>query len=464
MKALLHRATNLVGVLLVGWLVTASPLAAQTVHLPPVKRVTLENGLQIVLMEYHRVPTLSVTALSTQGSASDPAGKSGLGELTATLLRRGAGTRTAEQFAEEIDFLGASLNSSANLESTRVTLNALAKDADPALDLLADVLRRPTLAPAEFTRLRLQAVAGLQGLTEDPVGIADRVAHETVYADHAYGGQPTISALQAFTVEDVQNCYRRVFAPDRMILVVIGDFSADKMLAKLRTRFADWPRNPEPVAEVAVVPTGRQREIIVDKPDATQTQVRFIRTAIPRSSSDYASAEVANAMLGIGFTSRLLDEIRVNRSLTYHITSRFETQRQGGAFVIDTYTKTETTGALIDATRNVLTRTAQSGFTPEEFAVHKGYLKGSFAIRLQTPEALAGHLAEMALYHLPEDYLQTYLAKLDAVTLADVNRVARAYFTPDTLSVILVGPAKTIQGQLHLPREPKVRPVDSIGK
>ena len=152
--------------------------------------------------------------------------------------------------------------------------------------------------------------------------------------------------------------------------------------------------------------------------------------------------------MGGGFTSRLTNEIRVNRSLTYGISSNFGPQLDGGDFVVSTFTKIETTKALLDATTNVLRQTALKGFTPDEVQKFKNYLAGSFAIQVQSPEALAAQLASIAFYKLPPDYLQTYLLRLRAVPLADVNRIAKTYFTPESLSLILVAPAAKVKSQL----------------
>jgi zinc protease len=466
--------------------------AAQRINLPTVTRAAWPNGARVVLMEYHRAPTLTVTALFSGGSAGDPEGKAGVAGLTAGLLRRGTEKRTALQIAEEIEFLGGSLDSSAGDDRIAVSLNVLAKDADAGLDLFADIIRHPTFPAAELERERRLAVAGLESLAEDPGAVADRVATEVIYAGHPYGIEATIASLKAITQDDLTACYRRILAPGRMILVAVGDFKTADMMAKLRARFGDWTspipllrkeggkREPPPPyegggwgevsddgggrGEVPPVKPGPRRVVLIDKPDATQTQVRFGRTAFPRRSPDYLPAQVADTILGGGFTSRLTEAIRINRSLTYSVGTEFDAKARGGDFTLSTFTKIETTRALIDATRAVLKRAAAQGFTPAELQKVKGYLAGMFAIRVQTPEALAAQLADIAFYGLPDDYLQTYLPRLRAVTLARINRVARTYFPPDGLSLILVAPAAKVAGQLKGLGNIETRPVESVGK
>ena len=440
------------------------PLAAQQINLPPVTRVTGDNGIRMILAEYKRAPTLTLIAIFPGGASADAPGKTGTAELAASLMTRGTTTRTAPQIAEATDFLGASLDASASDERLTVSFGGLAKDTDAGLDLFADVIRHATLPAEELAREKQLEIAALQSLGDEPGAIASRVTNEIVYAGHPYGREATMTSLGAIQRTDLQTYYRNVVAPDRMILIAVGDFKSEEMLKKLKAKFSDWKKNNVTLPAVPPVPAGKPHVVLVDKPDATQTQVRFVRTAIARNSPDYFAAELASGILGGGFTSRLVDEIRVNKSLTYGISSRFGTETQGGDFLVSTFTKIETTKELLDATRAVLKKTASEGFTSQELAKINGYLAGQFAIGLQTPQALARELADMAIYNLPNDYLQTYLAKLQAVPLADVNRVAKTYFAPGALSIILVAPGAKVKAQISEFKNIETRPADSIAK
>jgi zinc protease len=437
---------------------------AQKVNLPAVTRANLPNGIHVILMEYHRAPFLNVIAEFEGGDAAQPAGRAGVADLTATLLRRGSATRTAQQIAEQIDYLGGSLDTGSGNDSVSVSVSTLSRNADAGLDLLADVIRHPTFPAEELERERQLALSGLQSLGEDPGAVAARVADETVYRNHPYGLEPTVTTLKAITRDDVVAYYDHSIAPNRMILVAVGDFHTQDMIERLKAHFADWPRRQEAMPALPAIPAKVRRNILIDKPDATQTQVRWIRPAIPRNSADYIAAVVASTILGGGFTSRLTDEIRVNRSLTYGISSDFAGLRSGGDFEISTFTKVDTTRALLDATTAVLRRTAQQGFTLQELQKVKGYLTGLFAIQAQTPEALARRLADIALYRLPDNTLDSYPAQIRAVTLPQVNRMAQIYFAPESLSLILVAPASQVKSQLAKYGDFETHPVDTIGK
>lgn len=459
----LRRLFPLAMALVMGMALQA-PARAQKINLPPVTRTTLGNGIPVVLMEYHRAPTVTVLAEVAGGTSAEPAGKAGVAGFTARLLRKGTQARTAAQVAEQIDFLGGSLNASADLDRLTTTLGVQAGDVEAGLDLMADVLRRPLFPAEEVERTRKLYLAQLETLSEDPATVAKRVANEVAFAGHPYGVKPTIPSVSSITRDDVVAYYQSCVAPQRMTLVAVGDFKTPEMLAMLEKRFGDWPRGNLKPMDVPPAPGSPRRVVLIDKPDATQAQVRWVRVALPRSSPDYVTAQVANAILGGGFTSRLTDEIRVNRSLTYGIDSSFAAHWHGGTFAVSTFTKVETTRAMLDATDAVLRGAAMKGFTDAELQKVKGYMAGLFAIKVQTPEELASQLADVAFYRLPEDYLETYIARLQAVSLADASRVARAWFDPASLSVILVAPASKMGTQLEGLAPMERRSVDTVGK
>ena len=437
---------------------------AQKINLPAVTRVTWPNGTRVVLMEYRRAPAFTVTAQFPGGGSLDPSGKAGVASLTSELLRKGTRKRTAQQIAEEIDFLGGTLGGGADDDRLSVSLSVLSKDVEPGLNLFADVIRNPTFPAEELERERQLTVAGLQALPEDPGSVAARVTAEVAYGRHPYGVAPTITSVTAITRDDIQAFYDLTIKPNRMILVAVGDFKTAEMLPRLKRLFGDWPAGPAYSVNRTKLPQGSRKIALVDKADAVQTQARWVRLAIPRNHPDYFPAQLAESILGGGFTSRLVDEIRVNKGLTYGIGSSFDTALEGGTFGVSTFTKVETTKALINAVNDVLRRTAEKGFTPAEIQKGKQYLAGIFAIRVQTPEAIAGELADMAFYGLPNDYLATFIQKIRAVTPQQLSRVARQYFSPSELSLILVAPANKVAAQVAPFGKFETRPIEGVGK
>lgn len=460
----LHAAYRTTGLALLLLLMAMTGAFAQAIQLPPVVRTRLSNGVRLVLMEYHRAPTLTVRAFITGGGQLDPEDKVGAMNLTADLMKRGTETRSAVEIAEAIDFLGGSLEIGASDDRVTASLDVLVKDADAGLDLLADVLRRPTFPADELDRQRKLSIAGLESMSDDARQLAGYVLNPTMFGAHPYGREATVSSLTGITREDVLAAYRRGVAPERMVIVAVGDFRTSEMQARLQARFGDWSAGTDTVPETPTVSPAKVRRVLIDKPDATQTQVRLARTAFPRSSKDFTASLLANAILGGGFTSRLIDQIRVAQSLTYGIGSGFSARKAGGLFTISTFTKIETSRKIVDATRKVLADVVAGGVTEAEYRKARGFLAGQFAIEVQTPEALAGQLSTIAFYGLPDDYLQTYLKRLLAVSKSDVDRVARTYFAPDAMSIILVGPAAKIRQQLNGLGEFEVRPANTVGR
>lgn len=418
-------------------------------QIPPFTTHQLQNGLTVVLMEYHRLPILELQLTVRGGSSVDPDTLPGLASMTASLLRKGTISRSATRIAEEIDFIGGTLNAGAGLDQISVSSEFLMKDLDRGLELFAEVVLSPTFPPEEIERERSQRLASLEQIKEEPSAVARVQFWRAVFGTHPYGNQTSSASLKRMTREAIHNFYKETFLPNNSILVVVGDFQTTDMLERIKQTFGAWLRGtprqvsaPEPVAL-----TGR-RVVIVNKPDVNQTQIRIGNVGIPINHPDRFAIMVANSILGNGFTSRLVEEIRVKRSLSYGASSGFPSYRYGGLFLVSTFTKNATTRQTLDVALEEIRKFREQGATKEEVAKAQNYLIGDFARDLQAPENLAANLSEMLLYGFPADYLETYLAKIRAVTLDDVKRVAREYFHYDNLVIVLVTNPKETQESL----------------
>ena len=454
--------TQLVATLALSLVGLNQVVEAQKINLPLVKRATLDNGIKLILMEYHRAPTLTVRVSFEGGSRFDPPGKSGATSLMTTLLRKGVEGKDAQKIAEEIDFLGGSLGAGAGDENCNVSLNVLAKDSDTALDLMKDVIRHPTFPAEELERERKLEVSGLQTLGDDLGSIAGYVTPGVIYGNHLYGSKTTISSLKAIALEDIKASYKSAFAPERMIIVAVGDFKFDEIQKSLNSRFGDWAKSGVALPDVSPLSNMPLQRVLVDKPDATQTQMRLVRQGFKRNSPENYASILANTILGGGFTSRLVNDIRVNQSLTYGISSGFGKSKVGGSFSVSSFTKLETSRKIVDETNKTLAKIAKEGVTPKEYDKARGFLTGQFAIRVQTPEGIAGQLLDMAVNGLPDNYLSTYLPKLRSTSISEVNKICETYFAPENLSVILVGPYAKIKDQLKGMGDFEVRQADKI--
>jgi len=430
-------------------LATATALA-EKIQVPPVTRDTLENGLTVLLMQYKKVPVVHLRLVVFGGSALDPDSLPGVASMTAAIMREGTETRTSTEISEAIDFVGGSLSVSAGQDYCAANAQVLKKDLEIGLNLFSDIIRNPVFPDEEINREREQRLAQLDALKEEASTIASMVFSKKVYATHPYGRQTsgTRASLAFMIRDDLVEFHRSGFVPNNAILAVVGDFEQVEMLQSIKIHFADWQRGSRQNHRLAKPSIASGRNVVlVKKPDATQTQIRIGNTGIDIRNPDRFALEVAITVFGGGFTSRLAEEVRVKRSLTYGISSRFPSNLFGGTFVIGTFTKNETVSETIDVVLDELKKFREKGMTKDELQKAQNYIAGDFARDLQTPEALASQITDIELYAFPKNYLETYIQIIRNIRLEDVQRVIRTYFHLDDLVFVLVGPGEVVRPQ-----------------
>jgi len=434
--------------------VAALAHAADELVLPAITRTTLPNGLRVVVAEYHELPILNVAVFVGAGAAQDPQGKEGVAMLTASSLRRGAGGLSAEELAEAIESLGGSIGATAGTDATVVAAEFLAADLDRGLDLLRRVLRDPELARDEVRRARDEQLAALVAGLEEPAVIAERCFAPWLYGTHPYAlpGDGRRQSVEKLGRGDVRDFYDRWYRPNDVILVLVGDVAADDAVRRIQAAFGDWTPRPDAVPARAGQPeqVDQRRVLLVDKPDATQTQIRIGAIGLARNDPDLLPSQVANTILGGGFTSRLIEELRVKRSLTYGASSAFIARKVGGDFRMQTFTKTPTTVETLTLALQVMSDFRQSPLDPKLVDKAKRYLRGQYPLRVETPDAIAMRLAEIEFNALPPDELATYRSRVAAVGPDDASRAARTHMPPpDRVAITVVGKASEIRAPLE---------------
>jgi zinc protease len=439
---------------LVACLVASLAYGADELVLPSITRTTLPNGLRVVVAEYHELPLLNVVVFVGAGAAQDPPGKEGLAMLTASALKRGADDKSAQELAVAIESLGGAIGAQAGTDATVVTAEFLAQDFAAGLDLLRLVLREPEFARDEVRRARDEQLAALVGALEEPSVVAERCFAPWLYGSHPYGRpvdgrRDTVAKLGK---GDVRDFYDRWYRPNDTILVLVGDVRADDAVRRIEAGFADWkPRaDAVPVRAGAPEPVTARRVLLVDKPDATQTQIRVGAIGMARRNPDLLPSQVANTVLGGGFTSELIEELRVKRSLTYGASSAFLARRVGGDFRIQTFTKTPTTVETTKLALDVLGNFRRVPIDPKLVTKAKTFMRGQFPLRLEPPEAIAMRLAEIEFNDLPQDELATYRSRVAAVTPEIASAMAVKHMPPpDDVAITVVGKASDIRGPLE---------------
>ena len=360
--------------------------------------------------------------------------------------------RTATQIAEQVDFIGALLNTDARTDYFSVSSEFLVKHVDKGMEIFADIILHPTFPKEEIERECSQRLASLDQIRENPRAVANEYFKKLIYAQHPYGNQSsgTTLSLGRMTRDAIVKFYEQFFLPNNALLVTVGDFQTDEMFKRIKQIFDGWKQSKSPSLPT-IEPKFHKghRVVMVNKPDVTQTQIRIGNIGVNIKNLDRFAIDVANTIFGGGFTSRLVNEIRVKNSLTYGVYSDFSANLLGGSYLISTFTKNATVRKTIDITLLETKKLRENGVTEQELKKAKNYIAGNFARGLQAPENLTSQLSTTFFYDLPEDYLQTYVEKIKRVTLDDVKLVVKKYFQYDDLIIMVVTNLKETEAQME---------------
>ncbi len=426
------------------------PLPAREVNFPPYELKTLKNGLQVVVVQHHEQPVVTLRLLVRAGAAQDPDGKQGLAVLTAALLDQGAGTRSAAAIADAIDTIGGGLTTGAGSDLSVADVLVMKDSLAFGFDLLSDVVRRPAFDQAELDRQRQQALSGLKVNYEDPDYVASLVFDRLVYGFHPYGlpNTGTPESLARLNVDDLRAFHKTWFVPNNAILGIVGDVSSAEALAAAEKAFADWQPADLPKSDHAAPPTPTRRVVVINKPDAVQTEVRVGHIALPRTHPDFLAFDLALKILGGEGANRLHQVLRSDRGLTYGASADVSALRESGDFVADTDTRSDATGEVLRLIVDEVARLQREPVSMRELRSAQDYLAGKFPLTIETPGAIATQVLDVLFYGLPKGEIETYRDRVNAITPSDIQRVARQYLHPDRLSVVLVGNAAAFTGQL----------------
>jgi len=426
-----------------------STLQAQTggLKLPPYKRLKLPNGMTLLLMERRVLPLVGFRVIVNAGPVADPAGQEGLASLTAALLRKGTKTRSADQFSAQLDFVGGQFGAFVAPDYANIAAEFMKKDVGTGLDLLADALQNATFPQEEVTKLIQQQVDGIKAAKDQALAVLPRYFNAYLFGPYLYA-RPTDGdekSLPAITRDAIVRFYQANYTPGNTILAVVGDFDRAEMEKMLSQKFGPWPAQK---ASAITVPNAAEiqgkRLLLVDKPDATQTYYSIGNVGVARTNPDRVPIWVVNTVFGGRFASMLNTELRINSGLTYGASSHFDERKSRGPFVISTYTRTATTEKAMDMTLEVLKRLHEKGVSQEELDLAKNYIKGQFPPTIETSGQLASQLAQLEFYGLDEREINDLYPKIDAMTLADAQRVIHHYFPLENLVFVVIGKASEI--------------------
>jgi zinc protease len=409
--------------------------------------------MQLVVAPVRKLPIATVIALIDAGAVSDEPGREGVAELTAELLLEGTLTSEGAELVERFERLGAAVDSSTDWDGAVVTLTALTEHLAPAVTLLGEVLRSPSFPKREVERLKGERLAELLQLRTEPRGLADEMLTRVLYESSSRYARPeggSEASVKAITRADVQRFYTARYRAGGVTLIIAGDISADKAERLASRTFGDW-KGPAPApVRTSDRPARKERAVhIVAKPDAPQSELRLGNIGLPRSHPDYYSAVVMNAVLGGLFTSRINLNLRETHGYTYGAFSHLDWRRQAGPFVVSTAVASEVTASAAKEALREIERIRKEKITSAELSLATSYLDGVFPIRYETTDAIAGALATLVRYELPDDFYDTYRETVRAVTTDEVQRVAQEHLHPNALQMLVVGDPENVQDQLE---------------
>jgi zinc protease len=468
-----------------------APGPARPLALPVARESRLDNGLTLVLVEDHRAPLVTLVAgvaqkISWRNTVAELTKQMTLVEATADLLTEGAG----EAFARAVESLGAQVDSNAGADYAIVSGVVIAENAERLLELFAGALTRPKFLADEVTLYKNSRIDKLNVERQEAAFVAREHFNRLVYGAHPYAfSAPTPEAVRALSRARVERFYKATYSPADTVVIVVGDFDAAAMQARAQATLGRWqavrpssnglskragaarqphrrtarsrhhddvgnatkPLNaisaPRPARLAGMGPAAR-RIYLIDRPGSAQANFRIGNLALARADMDYYAMLVANAILGDGTGSRLFQDMREQQGFAYDVASALSALKTGGAFFGFAQSRNEVTAAAIKAMFAEFERLRNAEVSAEDLQNAKHYLTGLFSLSLATQSGIADELLTTKLVGLGEDYLKNYRARIEAVTAADVQRVARQYVLTDGATVVVVGDAARLRAAL----------------
>jgi zinc protease len=423
------------------------------VSLPKAQEGDLSNGVHVIVIEDHRAPEVFFQlGIDGAGGYYDPPPIPGLASFTAALMREGTATKTSEQISEQLDRLAAAVNVSAGPSSAFATVSGsgLTNNLDTVLALMADVLMHPSFQQAEIDRYKARQRGLLMQSRAQPGFLAQERLSQALFGDHPLSRvAATPAALDALTRDALVEFHKAHYVPDRAFLAVAGDISLADAKAKAEAAFGGWQKNGAAnQAQREPAPTAGSSISLVARPDSKQTNIRVGAQSIQRTNPDYDALTVANYVLGGGPTGRLFEHLREQKGYTYGAYSGFSATRVVGSWSASTDVRPEVTDPAFTDLMDEIRQMREVPLTDKELAIAKRALISSFALQLENPNGILNHYVESYIYKLSPDYWDKYPDRINGVTAADAQRVARKYWAPDRLQIVAVGDAAKVEPTL----------------
>lgn len=425
--------------------------AASKLALPVPVSFKLANGLTVMLVEQHNLPVVSANLVILSGSEANPANKPGLASFTADMLDEGTTKRSTLQLAEDVAAIGASLSTGSTSDASGINVRTLKKNADSAFGLVADVLLQPAFAANELDRVRNNRLTQILQQRDSPNAMASKVFNNALYgANHPYGFTElgTEESIKGITREDMMKFWQAGYVPDNAALVVAGDLSETELRGLAEKHFGKWSGKGTGMTRPEVPAASARHIVIVDKPGAPQTVLRIGHVGVSRANPDYVPIEVMNTGLGGLFSSRINMNLREKNGYTYGAGSSFQFRRGPGPFFTGSSVRTDVTAPAVHEIFNEFERMRATEMSADELKTAKDSFARSLPGLFETTGQASQSVAQLFIHNLPLDYYRSLPAKIDAVTVAEVKRVAGKYLMPDSMVIVAVGDRSKIEPEL----------------
>lgn len=424
------------------------------VKLPKPVETKLDNGVSVLILEDRRLPSVSVQLLIRgAGGLGDPVAMPGLASATASMLKEGTSTRSSKQIAEEVEGLGARLNAGTGFGTTEASISAggLSENFDQWFALMTDVLLHPTFPDSELQKYKQRLLVGLKQQRTSPVFLAAERFNKAVYGDFpAAIVSATAESTQALTSDALMKWHHERYAPQNAILAIAGDVDAKTLIPKLNKALADWKRSEFALkVPASPAPAATKMIYLVDRPGSVQTNLVIGNIAIDRRSPDYIPVTVMNRILGGGPAGRLFLNLREEKGYTYGAYSSISATEFAGPWRATAEVRTPVTDGSMTEFMNEFNRIRDEKTSADELDQAQRSIVAVFALSLEQPAQVLSYATTRKIYNLPDDYWETYPAKVVAVTPDDVMRVAKKYVTLNNLQVVAVGDASKIKTVLE---------------
>jgi zinc protease len=416
-------------------------------------RLDGEGSPELLFARHGDLPLVTAELVVEAGAAIEPAEQAGIAQLTAEALETGTETRDVDALAWELESLGVELATGVSWDAASVGVTVHADRLEPALALLAEIVRRPAFPESQVERLRDERLADILQRRKEPRALASDAANRFIYGTRVPYGRPLIgveSTVRALSAADLARFHQSRFRASGAALIITGAIDADRARSVAQEHFGDWRGEPAADPPFEVVPGVAETTVfIVNRPGAVQSEIRLGHVGVDRHHPDYFPILVMNTILGGAFTSRLNMNLRERHGFTYGARSGFALRRRPGPFTVDVAVATDVTARAMEEALREIEGLRDNGPTDPELDNARDYLRGVLPLRLQTTAALAARIAEIVVFDLPTDYFQHYRDRIGQVTRDDVHRVAREAIRPDALAVVVVGDATEVEAPIR---------------